>query len=68
MFSFFIVFPNIFSFTIKILTFGFNWITAKQVKSILGKLAAILPSADLNVGREVYMGLLATHTMILLEK
>lgn len=43
---------------IKILTFGFNWITAKQVKSILGKLAAILPSADLNVGREVYMGLL----------
>lgn len=39
----------------------------EQVKSILAKQTVILPSADLNVGKEVDIRI-ATHSMILLEK
>lgn len=39
----------------------------EQVKSILVKQTVILPSADLNVGKEVDIRI-ATHSMILLEK
>lgn len=39
----------------------------EQVKSILVEQTVILPSADLNVGKEVDIRI-ATHSMILLEK